>query len=229
MATRKEPAAVSSDAAVLDSPMTPESLRSLAALLESDPSLELVGSLRVVTRKARSANAERQARFKARRRGVTEGVSEALPGNARDFVSPTPPSVTQGDSPESDQVAKSSELQKNPENQKELTGTARARARGAKGVTSGALLRSVTTRVTRSRWCPPDWSPRPEDSARAPRGVNVAAELAKMREFEFSRAYSDWDAVWRRWLARAGEFPTRNGRAPEETPLDRVARLKREA
>lgn len=35
--------------------------------------------------------------------------------------------------------------------------------------------------------------------------VDIDRQTALMRDFEFRRPYTDWPAVWRRWMARAGE------------------------
>lgn len=51
--------------------------------------------------------------------------------------------------------------------------------------------------------------------------VNVDRQTALMRDYEFRRPYSDWPAVWRRWIARAAEsMPLVNGHAPKPSSVD---------
>lgn len=55
---------------------------------------------------------------------------------------------------------------------------------------------------------PADWQPRPQDSATAEPGVNVARELANFRDHAAAkgRTQVDWDAAWRMWLRKAAEL-----------------------
>lgn len=181
--------------------MTADDLDALATLLRANPSLELVGSLRVQARGARSSNAERQARFKARRRGVTEGVTEALPGNAETLRPPTTPSGGEGETPEAVQVAKSSELQKNPENQKKLSGSTPGRARGGRGNAGNVTVPRVTTPVTRWRFAPDDWSPTEAHRSLGRKlGVDFEDAEATFRAHEFQPPKSDPGRAFSNWL-----------------------------
>lgn len=52
--------------------------------------------------------------------------------------------------------------------------------------------------------------------------VNVDRQTALMRDYEFRRPYSDWPAVWRRWISRAAEsMPSvTNGHVPKASSVD---------
>ncbi len=63
-----------------------------------------------------------------------------------------------------------------------------------------------------SRRCPDDFEVTPamrEWAASEASGVDVERETRAFRDFEFSRAYTDWPATWRNWIRRAaGRVPS---------------------
>lgn len=71
---------------------------------------------------------------------------------------------------------------------------------------------------------PEDWTPKPDlvEEARQS-GVNLAAEVAKMRDWakaEGSRKL-DWDATARNWIRRAAERPTARSPTPAQPAIRR--------
>jgi len=46
-------------------------------------------------------------------------------------------------------------------------------------------------------------------------GVDIDRETRSFRDFEFSRAYTDWPATWRNWMRRAADRAPRAGGAPQ--------------
>lgn len=51
-------------------------------------------------------------------------------------------------------------------------------------------------------------------------GVDVDRETRAFRDFEFSRAYTDWPATWRNWLRRAADRSPGAQRKSEGRPWD---------
>lgn len=80
--------------------------------------------------------------------------------------------------------------------------------------------RKPKTRKLRSRRVPTDWSPTDEHRELATEsGVNLDAEVAKFRDWEFAQPKSDWHATFRNWLRNAsgsggGASAPRRGRTP---------------
>lgn len=73
----------------------------------------------------------------------------------------------------------------------------------------------VVPRKAKSRRCPADWLFSPSVYETALReGLNSderERELAMLRDHEFRDAHSDWDAVARNWLRKAGTAKRRDG------------------
>ena len=90
--------------------------------------------------------------------------------------------------------------------------------------------------MCRSSVCPDDWNPDEKLVAWCAKEFpNLAwrKELAKMKDNEFRRAYSDWSKVFRNWMRNAQDYANERGsaasavktytppeaRAPEKTEL----------
>ena len=73
-----------------------------------------------------------------------------------------------------------------------------------------------------SRRCPADWSPSEGDLAvAAGEGFSpgeIDRELAKIRDYQFRDGHTDWSAVFRGWIRRAAEHPSRKALSRHERP-----------
>ena len=84
--------------------------------------------------------------------------------------------------------------------------------------------KSEGTRAGRARPLPEEWSPNEQHETLAgERGVDVAEEAVKMRDWAASKGESrkDWDATFRNWLRNA-DPPRRNGNHASP-PMDQQA------
>lgn len=73
--------------------------------------------------------------------------------------------------------------------------------------------RNGDKRPRRSRRCPAWWEPNDAHRALAAElGVDFGLEIAKLRDHEFDKPRSDWDATARNWLRKAAQMnPRRSG------------------
>jgi hypothetical protein len=68
-----------------------------------------------------------------------------------------------------------------------------------------------------SKRCPGDWDWKPEALAEIRRecpSIDLVFETRKLRDYEFGRARSDWDAVARNWMREAQSRVRKNGQPP---------------
>jgi hypothetical protein len=87
-----------------------------------------------------------------------------------------------------------------------------------------------------SKRCPVDWDWKPETLAEIKRecpSIDLGLETRKLRDYEFGRARSDWDAVARNWM-REAQSRTKNGKAippaPKTPPTpEQITQAQREA
>jgi hypothetical protein len=142
-------------------------------------------------KKARDAarmRALREAEAQARRATVVSDVAATSPDKEAVSLSPTPPNPSQ-----------------------EIT----TPFTPLKGGVSPAKLRA-------SRRCPQAWTPSEADlQVAAEEGFSpgeIDRELAKIRDYQFRDAHSDWGAVFRGWIRRAAELPSRRAMTRNDRP-----------
>jgi uncharacterized protein YdaU (DUF1376 family) len=86
-----------------------------------------------------------------------------------------------------------------------------------------------TPKPKATKRCPAAWSPSEADLAvGAAEGFTpgeIDRELAKIRDHQFRDAHSDWGAVFRGWIRRAAEHPSRKALNRHERPDQPSAKL----
>lgn len=215
----------------------PVKARDLAAWFASlPPETELIVSVReVVSGSGPLSSSERSRRYRASRRrddpsrNVTASVTPP----------PTTPYSREGEPPETVQVTKSSEVQKNPENQKDLPGTAGARVRGENGKRD--TKRHVASRDAAHFDPPAEWAPNETARSKASAlALDLETEARRFRIWPGRRKpVKSWDRAFLWWLEKAAEFRASSPRAsqapqpvdgwlPGETPMARAQRIARE-
>ena len=79
-----------------------------------------------------------------------------------------------------------------------------------------------------SKRCPADWHPKAEHHRiAAERGLSledVDREIANIRDHEFKRSYTDWDAVARKWLRSADPTPAKRKVSRDDARANNLAR-----
>ena len=142
----------------------------------------------------RSANAERQARFRAKKaaQNVTSNVTDNVISNVTDRNEITPLACVR-DNP----------LRLVPSGKKD---TQEAKA-------------SFVARSRKS--CPVEWLPNAASLAVADAegftSGELERELSRFRDYDFARAHADWDKTFKNWLRTARDRKPKNEQSPKFT------------
>lgn len=188
--------------------------------------------------------AERVARVRARGRLQRyENVTDTATDAETPSLPHSPSLAAQKDGSEQKKA------EKKPEDQKDIPGTT-----GARGVTgsecngNGGGLVTVTHAIVQPRgrtqkaerrkrlahFVPEDWTIKPRHrTAALGLLLDVEAQAAQFRAYEFGNARSDWDRAFDGWLRRAPEFTRRavanGGRKTDlQQIMERAARIQAE-
>lgn len=205
--------------------MSPEQA---AAFLRSQADAVLAAavsvSVRLELRSLDSSALSLSSTERGQRKRARDRLENATKRNGGDAVPLELPSDRNGETPDELSVGKASELQKNPDQNQGLSESTGACARGETGANetqrSSARVASNVVTGTRAgsswRCFPLDYVP--DDAMRsfaASLNVDLDAELAKIRDWEFARPHRDPAKTLRTWLRNAAERgPTRPRASP---------------